>query len=128
MQTHAWLGDMCDEVFKVELHTGNTMIIPTGWIHAVVSILRFIPRSSCDTHAPSQYTPIDTLVFGGNFLHSYNVATRKWFTRAFTALYIQTIIVSHRAPGSRDRNRNTRPQEVPLPLLHQVRYPYASKH
>ena len=26
----------------------------------------------------TQYTPIDTLVFGGNFLHSYNVATRKW--------------------------------------------------
>ncbi|KAH9946403.1 Clavaminate synthase-like protein [Epithele typhae] len=53
-QNHSWLGDMCDEVFKVELTTGNTMIIPTGWIHAV-------------------YTPIDTLVFGGNFLHSYNV-------------------------------------------------------
>ncbi|KAI0807049.1 jumonji protein [Fomes fomentarius] len=57
MQSHAWLGDMCDEVFKVELNTGNTMIIPTGWIHAV-------------------YTPQDTLVFGGNFLHSYNVSTQ----------------------------------------------------
>ncbi|KAH9925328.1 uncharacterized protein B0H18DRAFT_1009704 [Fomitopsis serialis] len=54
MQNHSWLGDLCDEVFKVELHDGNTMIIPTGWIHAV-------------------YTPEDTLVFGGNFLHSYNV-------------------------------------------------------
>ena len=38
MQNHSWLGDMCDEVFKVELKTGNTMIIPTGWIHAVVSM------------------------------------------------------------------------------------------
>ncbi|RDX45442.1 Clavaminate synthase-like protein [Lentinus brumalis] len=57
LQNHSWLGDMCDEVFKVELKTGNTMIIPTGWIHAV-------------------YTPVDTLVFGGNFLHSYNVATQ----------------------------------------------------
>lgn len=38
MQSHAWLGDMCDEVFKVELNSGNTMIIPTGWIHAVVSM------------------------------------------------------------------------------------------
>ena len=37
MQNHSWLGDMCDEVFKVELQAGNTMIIPTGWIHAVVS-------------------------------------------------------------------------------------------
>ena len=37
VQNHSWLGDMCDEVFKVELKAGNTMIIPTGWIHAVVS-------------------------------------------------------------------------------------------
>lgn len=26
---------------------------------------------------PTKYTPVDTLVFGGNFLHSYNIATRK---------------------------------------------------
>lgn len=30
------------------------MFIPTGWIHAVL-------------------TPIDSLVFGGNFLHSLNI-------------------------------------------------------
>jgi F-box/leucine-rich repeat protein 10/11 len=36
LQTYTWLGDMVDEVFKVELKEGNTMIIPTGWIHAVV--------------------------------------------------------------------------------------------
>lgn len=36
LQNHSWLGDMVDEVFKVELVEGNTMIIPTGWIHAVV--------------------------------------------------------------------------------------------
>ncbi|KAF8634158.1 hypothetical protein AX17_004276 [Amanita inopinata Kibby_2008] len=57
LQNHAWLGDMVEEVFKVELTEGNTMIIPTGWIHAV-------------------HTPVDTLVFGGNFLHSYNVSTQ----------------------------------------------------
>ncbi|KAG5643910.1 hypothetical protein DXG03_009481 [Asterophora parasitica] len=56
LQNHSWLGDLVDEVFKVELTEGNTMIIPAGWIHAV-------------------YTPVDTLVFGGNFLHSYNVPT-----------------------------------------------------
>ncbi|KAF8271808.1 jumonji protein [Lactarius quietus] len=55
IQSHTWLGDMVDEVTKVELQAGNTMIIPTGWIHAV-------------------YTPQDALVFGGNFLHSYNAA------------------------------------------------------
>jgi F-box/leucine-rich repeat protein 10/11 len=37
MQTSVWLGDLVDEVIKIELVTGNTMIIPTGWIHAVVS-------------------------------------------------------------------------------------------
>ncbi|KAF9496072.1 Clavaminate synthase-like protein [Pleurotus eryngii] len=57
IQNHAWLGDLVDEVVKVELTAGNTMIIPTGWIHAV-------------------HTPMDTLVFGGNFLHSYNVSTQ----------------------------------------------------
>ena len=30
------------------------MMIPTGWIHAVL-------------------TPVDSLVFGGNFLHSLNI-------------------------------------------------------
>ncbi|KAG6910882.1 hypothetical protein DXG01_006565 [Tephrocybe rancida] len=54
LQNHSWLGDMVDDVYKVELSQGNTMIIPAGWIHAV-------------------YTPVDTLVFGGNFLHSYDV-------------------------------------------------------
>ncbi|KAH8110283.1 Clavaminate synthase-like protein [Phellopilus nigrolimitatus] len=57
LQTSTWLGDLADTVFKVELTQGNTMVIPTGWIHAV-------------------YTPVDTLVFGGNFLHSYNIATQ----------------------------------------------------
>jgi len=57
LQNHTWLGDMVDEVVKVELTEGNTMIIPTGWIHAV-------------------HTPVDSLVFGGNFLHSYNIATQ----------------------------------------------------
>jgi F-box and leucine-rich repeat protein 10/11 len=36
IQSHTWLGDMVDEVTKVDLSEGNTMIIPTGWIHAVV--------------------------------------------------------------------------------------------
>ncbi|KAF7359459.1 Jumonji superfamily protein [Mycena sanguinolenta] len=49
---NSWLGDLVDEVVKVTLTEGNTMIIPSGWIHAV-------------------YTPVDTIVFGGNFLHSF---------------------------------------------------------
>lgn len=57
MQENVWLGDECDFVYKVELEQGNTMIIPTGWIHSV-------------------YTPEDALVVGGNFLHSFNIPTQ----------------------------------------------------
>lgn len=43
-----------DKCYRVVLQEGHTMLIPTGWIHAV-------------------YTPKDSLVFGGNFLHSLNI-------------------------------------------------------
>jgi F-box/leucine-rich repeat protein 10/11 len=76
MQTSVWLGDMVDEVIKVELTTGNTMIIPTGWIHAVVSHFDLCYFSGCYLTPIFQATPQDTLVFGGNFLHSYNIGTR----------------------------------------------------
>ncbi|WVQ77635.1 hypothetical protein IAR50_007323 [Cryptococcus sp. DSM 104548] len=56
-QANTWLGDLVDHVYRVELRAGDTMIIPTGYIHAV-------------------YTPVDTIVFGGNFLHSYNLDTQ----------------------------------------------------
>ncbi|KAM0748242.1 Clavaminate synthase-like protein, partial [Meredithblackwellia eburnea MCA 4105] len=56
-QENTWLGDMVDEVYKIELGPGNTMIIPTGWIHSV-------------------YTPEDSLVIGGNFVHSLNIGTQ----------------------------------------------------
>jgi F-box/leucine-rich repeat protein 10/11 len=75
MQTHTWLGDLVDEVIKVELVAGNTMIIPTGWIHAVVC--RPVLSMSSVTH-DDQQTPADALVFGGNFIHSYNAALRKF--------------------------------------------------
>ena len=42
--------DQCS-VFK--FYAGDTLMIPSGWIHAV-------------------YTPEDSLVFGGNFLHSFS--------------------------------------------------------
>ncbi|GMT13867.1 hypothetical protein PFISCL1PPCAC_5164, partial [Pristionchus fissidentatus] len=44
-------GDLVDKCHRVFVNPGNTLIIPSGWIHAV-------------------YTPKDSLVFGGNFLHS----------------------------------------------------------
>lgn len=38
LQSSTWLPDMCDEVRKVTLVAGDTMIIPAGYIHAVVSL------------------------------------------------------------------------------------------
>lgn len=49
-----FLGDKVKKCYKFELSAGNTIFLPTGWIHAV-------------------YTPTDSLVFGGNFLHSLNI-------------------------------------------------------
>ncbi|XP_061118604.1 lysine (K)-specific demethylase 2Bb isoform X2 [Conger conger] len=53
-QSDVFLGDRADSCQRVELKPGYTFFIPSGWIHAV-------------------YTPEDTLVFGGNFLHSFNI-------------------------------------------------------
>ena len=49
-----FLGDKVKACYKFEIKQGNTLFLPTAWIHAV-------------------YTPNDSLVFGGNFLHSYNI-------------------------------------------------------
>ncbi|XP_041826083.1 lysine-specific demethylase 2B isoform X2 [Melanotaenia boesemani] len=53
-QSDIFLGDQADGCQRVELKQGYTFFIPSGWIHAV-------------------YTPVDTLVFGGNILHSFNI-------------------------------------------------------
>lgn len=52
LQSSQFLPDLLPhgQCFQVHLHKGDTMIIPGGWIHAV-------------------YTPEDSLVFGGNFIH-----------------------------------------------------------
>ena len=39
---------------RIVIEEGNTLLIPSGWIHAV-------------------FTPEDSLVFGGNFLHSFSI-------------------------------------------------------
>ncbi|KAL1593973.1 JmjC domain-containing histone demethylation protein 1 [Paraconiothyrium brasiliense] len=48
-QGHEWLGHQVKECYRVDLYPGDTMLIPSGWIHAV-------------------WTPEDSLVIGGNFL------------------------------------------------------------
>jgi len=53
-QGDTFFGDNVEECGRVYLQAGDTFFIPSGWIHAV-------------------YTPKDSLVFGGNFLHSFGI-------------------------------------------------------
>jgi hypothetical protein len=48
-QNQTFLPDQTKECIRVDLSAGDTMLIPSGWIHAV-------------------WTPEDSLVIGGNFL------------------------------------------------------------
>ncbi|CAN0103108.1 unnamed protein product [Lampetra planeri] len=53
-QSEVFFGDLVDKCYKCVLKQGQTLFLPTGWIHAVL-------------------TPYDCIAFGGNFLHSLNV-------------------------------------------------------
>uniref|UniRef100_T1JN42 [histone H3]-dimethyl-L-lysine(36) demethylase n=1 Tax=Strigamia maritima TaxID=126957 RepID=T1JN42_STRMM len=53
-QGDVFFGDTVERCGRIHLTEGWTFFIPTGWIHAV-------------------YTPQDSLVFGGNFLHSFGI-------------------------------------------------------
>ncbi|KAK9457014.1 hypothetical protein V1511DRAFT_243737 [Dipodascopsis uninucleata] len=61
-QSKIFFGDLVKDCYKVELLKGDTMIIPSGWIHAV-------------------YTPVDSLVIGGNFLTALNLSTEIQVSR-----------------------------------------------
>ncbi|KAK0417818.1 hypothetical protein QR680_013229 [Steinernema hermaphroditum] len=50
----SFFGTVVEKCARVELHAGDTFMIPSGWIHCV-------------------YTPEDSLVFGGNFMHSWSI-------------------------------------------------------
>lgn len=56
-QNRIFFGDEVKECVEVRLSAGNTMIIPSGWIHAV-------------------YTPEDSVVIGGNFLQGIGMSTQ----------------------------------------------------
>uniref|UniRef100_A0A8C8SX69 Histone lysine demethylase PHF8 n=1 Tax=Pelusios castaneus TaxID=367368 RepID=A0A8C8SX69_9SAUR len=53
-QSETFFGDQAEQCYRCPLRQGQTLFIPTGWIHAVL-------------------TPVDCLAFGGNFLHSLNI-------------------------------------------------------
>ncbi|KAM6986360.1 lysine-specific demethylase 7B-like isoform 1-T1 [Aplochiton taeniatus] len=53
-QSEVFFGDKVDKCYKVVVPQGTTLLIPTGWIHAVL-------------------TSQDCMAFGGNFLHNLNI-------------------------------------------------------
>jgi F-box/leucine-rich repeat protein 10/11 len=56
-QSSTFFGDLTKECYRVDLVKGDSLIIPSGWIHAV-------------------HTPTDSLVIGGNFLTPINIPTQ----------------------------------------------------
>lgn len=53
-QNEVFFDDLVSTCYEVRLKAGMTMLIPSGWIHGV-------------------YTPSDSIVIGGNYLHSFSV-------------------------------------------------------
>jgi hypothetical protein len=109
-QGRRFLGEEVKECVRVDLSAGDTMIIPSGWIHAV-------------------FTPTDSLVLGGNFLtplhipsqlNIANIETRTrvpkkfrfpffdmamWYTASY---YLDTYIPKRkRGPAPKAGRRNT---------------------
>ncbi|KAI9892977.1 MAG: JmjC domain-containing histone demethylation protein 1 [Vezdaea aestivalis] len=60
-QNQTFLPDQTKECMRVDLSEGDTMLIPSGWIHAV-------------------WTPEDSLVIGGNFLTRLHYSTQIQIT------------------------------------------------
>ena len=52
--TESFLNHVGNACTKISIRAGDTLVIPTGWIHAV-------------------YTPVDSIAIGGNFLHGFNI-------------------------------------------------------
>jgi hypothetical protein len=50
--TEVFFSDQVSNCYSFELKEGNTIFLPSGYIHAV-------------------FTPSDSIVFGGNFVNSY---------------------------------------------------------
>ncbi|XP_040031219.2 lysine-specific demethylase 7A [Gasterosteus aculeatus] len=53
-QSEVFFGDRVEKCYKCIVPQGTTLLIPTGWIHAVL-------------------TAQDCMAFGGNFLHNLNI-------------------------------------------------------
>lgn len=70
-QGDVFFGDIVEGCYRVTLDEGSTFFIPSGWIHAV-------------------YTPSDSMVFGGNFLHSFCINTQLKIAQVEETTHVST--------------------------------------
>lgn len=99
-QSDIFFGDTVEKCARVYLTAGNTFFIPSGWIHAV-------------------YTPTDSLVFGGNFLHSFGIVKvigARLFNHLVYFLIISYILVAIKNCSSGRYNQSS--TKVSLPIFH----------
>jgi len=116
-QGNRFLGEEVRECIRIDLEAGDTMIIPSGWIHAV-------------------YTPVDSLVIGGNFLtplqiiSQLNIAGIETRTRVpkkfrfpffdlamwYTAIYYLEHYPERKKPGPKPRARKNTESMSPYEL------------
>ncbi|KAI6211633.1 JmjC domain-containing protein [Aphelenchoides besseyi] len=68
-----FFGDVIQKCQCVKMSPGNTLILPAGWIHAV-------------------YTPVDSLVYGGNFLHEYSISMQMRIKKKFKYPYYEQTV------------------------------------
>lgn len=73
-QSDIFFGDTVEKCARIVLNEGNTFFIPTAWIHAV-------------------FTPVDSLVFGGNFLHSYGIDKQLKIAQVEDTTKVRTILL-----------------------------------
>lgn len=70
-------------------------------------------RSGLCSYFLLQYTPVDTLVFGGNFLHSYNMATRTIHTNSLYTMYAQSSLQNYEFERSKSPHKYQRNSGFP---------------
>lgn len=63
-----FFGDVVQKCAVVKLEPGQTLILPAGWIRkCLMSCLLLL------FGLDAVYTPVDSLVYGGNFLFEYSI-------------------------------------------------------
>jgi hypothetical protein len=71
LQASTFFGDLADGGIRITVTAGQTLLLPGGWPHAVV-------------------TPEDSIAVGGNFLHSLDFRSRS-----STVLHLSATVCVH---------------------------------